>query len=377
MKFEINTDIQNKVLKNLTNRFLNNVSDNAQLIFEEQQIKKEMRTLHPIVYAFCLLISFVANATTAPHSIFDSFQEEDVLDITISTNFERILNDMKLEEYQPAQFSYKMDGQTYNWDIKVKQRGRFRRRTCEMPPLKLNFSKKDLEQEGLAKFDKMKLVTYCMDDGTGKENVLKEYLAYKLYNELTPYSFRVQLVRVAYVDTQKSMRKIKRFGFLIESTSELEARIGAEEVEKHGIAASELHQKQEALAAEFQYLIGNADWNTAVMHNTKLMQKSPDAPVILVPYDFDFSGLVNAAYAKPNRNVGQETITQRVFMGNAPSNRTAMQNYFQSKKSDMYEVINNFKFLNWDVQLEMTNYLDTYFNPAVDNVDYIDSAVGK
>lgn len=327
------------------------------------KIKKKMRTLHLIVYVVTLLTSFVANANaTQSLSLLESFQTEDVLDITISTNFERILADMRLEDYQPATLSYKNNGELLNWDIKLKQRGKFRRRSCEMPPLKLNFSKKDLEQEGLKDFDKMKLVTYCMDDGAGRENILKEYLAYKLYNELTPYSFKVQLVRVTYVDTEKSMRKIKRFGFLIESTSELEARLGSTELEAIGVSPDAMNEKQAALAAEFQYLIGNADWNTIMMHNVKLLQKTADAPVVLVPYDFDFAGLVNAPYAIPNRNVGQTSIQQRVYMGQHPEQRAAMNDYFQAKKRALYDVIDNFQYLSWDVQEEMTTYLDSYFD---------------
>ena len=337
---------------------------------------REMRTPHLIVYVLFLWSSFSAQAAN-PQSLFKNFQESEILDITIRTDFEYILADKKNEDYQDASLSYKKDGELVDWDLKVRQRGKFRRRSCEMPPLKLNFSKKKLEGAGFKPFDKMKLVTYCINDDASYDNVLKEYLAYKMYNELTPYSFQVQLVRVTYIDTKKSMRKIKRYGFLIESTSELEARIGLQKVEMLSIAPEKLHLKQEGLVAEFQYLIGNADWNLASMHNLKLLKKSATSPVILVPYDFDFSGLVDAPYALPNNNVGQRSIKQRVYIGQYPNERSNIQGYLAAKRADLYAIISDFKFLDWTIQGEMKGYLDRYFEASPESVEVSQPAFGK
>ncbi|MBK9015576.1 MAG: hypothetical protein IPM82_16760 [Saprospiraceae bacterium] len=44
-----------------------------------------------------------------------------------------------------------------------------------------------------------------------------------------------------------------------------------------------------------------------------------DGGLIPVPYDFDFSAIVVAPYARLNTDVGQKRIGDRVFMGNAAS----------------------------------------------------------
>ena len=75
-------------------------------------------------------------------------------------------------------------------------------------------------------FNKLKLVTHCLENKfEGNENVMKEYLLYKLYNEITPESFRVQFVKITYLDSKGKLGKIKRFGFIIESKDQLAFRL--------------------------------------------------------------------------------------------------------------------------------------------------------
>ena len=49
----------------------------------------------------------------------------------------------------------------------------------------------------------------------------------------------------------------------------------------------------------FQYMIGNTDFSLKTMHNLKAVQPV-DQDAILIAYDFDYSGLVDARYAVPN-----------------------------------------------------------------------------
>ena len=102
-------------------------------------------------------------------------------------------------EKHPAVFSFTdQSGAVQTWNIKVNLRGKFRRTRCEnLAPLKLNFKKSELKAAGLAKFDDMKLVTHCMSSKSDAKALLqKEYLAYRLYNELTENSYRVQLLKI-------------------------------------------------------------------------------------------------------------------------------------------------------------------------------------
>jgi hypothetical protein len=65
----------------------------------------------------------------------------------------------------------------------------------------------------------------------------------------------------------------------------------------------------------FQYLIGNTDWTVRRFHNVKLVRIGRD--YYPVPYDFDFSGLVDAPYAGPNPAIGNRirSVKERLFWG--------------------------------------------------------------
>ncbi|MDH3649320.1 MAG: hypothetical protein OEQ53_06530, partial [Saprospiraceae bacterium] len=109
--------------------------------------------------------------------------------------------------------------------LKLSARGKYRRKNCGFPPLRLNFPKKFLQEMGLSKFDNYKLVTHCLDGSIGSRLVFKEYLLYKMYALLTNKSFRTHLFPVTYRDLD-SNQFVTSYAFLIESNKELEDRLG-------------------------------------------------------------------------------------------------------------------------------------------------------
>jgi hypothetical protein len=64
----------------------------------------------------------------------------------------------------------------------------------------------------------------------------------------------------------------------------------------------------------FQYLIGNTDWSIVAGHNA-LRLRGADATQLVVPFDFDFSGLVDASYAGPPPELPIDEVTDRLFRG--------------------------------------------------------------
>lgn len=65
----------------------------------------------------------------------------------------------------------------------MKKRGITRKKICDIPPVMMKFGKKE-------KAFRIKLVTPCQPDEDAQQLVYKEYLAYQMYSELTPYSFK-------------------------------------------------------------------------------------------------------------------------------------------------------------------------------------------
>ncbi len=326
------------------------------------------RTLKTIV-AF-LAASSLLMATTPTQSIFDQLYQDGVVDITIETDLAKLIDERRAESHLPALITFEgAGGRKQVHEAKVKARGKFRRRVCEFPPVMLNFSKSRLLEKGIfPEYDKLKLVTHCIDDKfEGEENVLKEFLAYKLYSELTSQSYRVQLVKVTYKDTEKNLGRIKRYGFIIEDTDEMAHRLGGLECEDcRNLQPGEVAAGPTKLMGVFQYMIGNTDWNISMMRNLKFVKPYDGGAAVPVPYDFDFAGLVNAPYAIPRSDIGQLSIKQRVYQGQPMEEEAlkAILRQFVDKKDRLLDVIYNFKPLNYEAKDKIVTYLNTFFQDA-------------
>ncbi|MCB0632648.1 MAG: hypothetical protein R2824_17850 [Saprospiraceae bacterium] len=319
---------------------------------------------------FLLLFLLPAGALLAAEgpsekSIMDVLSYKEVVNVQLSFDLEALMADRATDEKHAAQLSFKDEnGNVQDWDLKVNVRGKFRRVKCnELPPLKLNFKKKDLEAAGLATYDDFKLVTYCVDDyNMAKELLLKEYLVYKMYNELTEQSFRVQLLNITYKDSKTGSKK-RQMGFLIEDAAQLRARINADKSEVVRATEEERFNPEiTRMVALFEYMIGNADWEITYSKNVKYVTKNDI--LVPIPYDFDFSGLVGASYATySQRQYGQLKLQDRVYLGfeRSTSDLKATMAYFEEKKDDLYRVIYSFKRLNPDTRDQMVRYLETFF----------------
>ena len=308
---------------------------------------------------------FLPAQITTP-SVFDLLTGEEVREITIRTDLVKLLASNEQDpEYQYGTFTFEDGNALHSFDIKLRARGKFRRQVCEFPPIKLNFPKTVLLNRGLAEHDKLKLVTHCTDDkNLGNEKVLREYLAYQLYQELSPYSYRVQLVEIQYLDTEGRLNGFRRYGFIIEDTDEMTARLKGEECEDCTYTSpGAFDWKAAGMHAMFQYLIGNADYSVPLMRNVKIVKRTVDQQLVPVGYDFDFSGLVDAPYAIPANYLGQLTVQQRIYLGTVASDeqlQTILELFFD-KKDELLAVVGRFKLLPAADRHEIREYLLTFY----------------
>ena len=325
------------------------------------------------LWAFCLLSIYAyAHPPSAPikepsikKSLFDVLQNQEIQQVSLEMDMEALLNNRKTNEEIPAQFSFSgNNGLPQVLNVKVRSRGRFRRRICEMPPLKLNFKKGELKEVGLQKFDSYKLVTHCINDEDARDNILKEFLAYQMYEKMTRYSFRTQLVEITYRDS-KTGEEQQQLGFFIEDTDELAKRLNATRIkERYGSSLADLETNNAMLQTMFQYMIGNVDWEVVSLRNLKMMQPMNSEVPVIIPYDFDFSGFVNPSYAKARRDLGQQTPTQRVFLGKGLEKESweKIVRYYKAKKPEILKTIDNCSLLSRAGKKEAKAYLMDFFN---------------
>src|ERR1700761_2985993 len=84
--------------------------------------------------------------------------------------------------------------------IELRARGYTRRTAgyCSFPPLSLKFEKKSIHGTLFQGQHRLKLVTYCRPAADYEQRVILEYTAYRLYNLITPISYRVRSAQVTY-----------------------------------------------------------------------------------------------------------------------------------------------------------------------------------
>lgn len=299
------------------------------------------------------------------NSIFAHFSKDpSITQVTLTTDVDS-LADNKFRDFEiPSTFSYHANGKEVTWNVKISPRGKSRKMICDMPPFLLNFSKDELKKEGLkTKHDKLKLVNYCKDGKKYQYYLLREYLIYKMYNIITENSFNVKLVNVNYVDAQNDIKPESQYSFLIEDTDELADRLKAKEENKFGMSADSCNSFDYNVLCLFQYMIGNTDWNLALSHNTKFIKKKKSEKLIPVPYDFDYSGLVNADYSVPNPDYFQYDVRHRIYIGEYPPDEEMEKviQLFKDKKKEIYALINDFELLDKGWRKDMIHYLDKFY----------------
>ena len=340
-----------------------------------------MRILFTLFSICWVSITQVAWGQTAKISKVKFFGDDTLLTATLVTNMSKLIKEKMKGNYQPATFSCQLpDGTLIKEQIRIEARGHFRRDYCYLPPLKLNF--RTASSPRLSPLSSLKLVCACRAADQFDQYLLKEYLVYKIYNLLTKKSFKVRLIQVNFEDSLGKKKPFSQHAFLVENEKELAKRSKSIVWTKGKVYTEATNRKQMTLVALFEYMIGNTDWSVPTPHNMKFIQPKKDstAKPFVIPYDFDYSGLVNAMYAVPDKNLGTESVRQRVYRGfpRTIAELTAALQVFKKQKESIYALINHFDLLLPKNQREMIAYLDEFYelieNPAEVKSIFIDNA---
>ncbi|MFN8256743.1 MAG: hypothetical protein U0W24_13695 [Bacteroidales bacterium] len=296
---------------------------------------------------------------------FGLFTNDEILNISLRFDVSEYRRKKPKEEYMDALLTYHIsDKDSVNKQVRLKTRGEFRNSYCSFPPIRLNFKKTEFQKDDLKDLGKVKMVTHC---NSGNDSyVFKEYLIYKLYNVITDYSFRVRLMKVEYINTGKKSKSIYSYAFLIEPVEYLAKRLNIIPVESLNLGQSNVKPEFMDRMAVFCYMIGNTDWSVPNQHNCKLfsqpLSENPSLGLI-IPYDFDYSGLVNASYAVPPENLGIKSVLDRKYLGYCRTQEefSIAVKEFSDKKAEIYKTINEFSYLSERQKKEMINYLDGFY----------------
>lgn len=318
----------------------------------------------PGVYAQ-LEVEHVRQVDTIETSL-DLFGEADPMNITLTFDIKKYQREKHKGEYMPVHFRYQLNDSIYlEKEMRLKARGMFRRNHCSLAPFWLDIKKTDLQTGELKGIDRIKIVTHCKGGHAYEEYVLKEYLCYKIYNIISPVSFRARLVRMTYVDTGRKNKTTEGWAFMIEPQEMLAQRLDAVEIKRDDLSTSLLRPWEMDILAVFQFMIGNVDYSIFGSQNIKFLGLPGygSAGYSPVPYDFDYTGLVDTYYAIPSEFTGINSVRDRYYLGpcREVSSYEAAIEHVQQLRDDILQVIRDFEYLDEKHKDEVIDYLEEYF----------------
>ena len=197
-----------------------------------------------------------------------------------------------------------------------------------------------------------------------------EYSVYKLFNQLSPTSFRARLATVDYTEPSGKV-SASRWGFFIEDLDDVARRNGLNDVRvPDRISLTQLEPAQAGRVALFMYMIGNLDWSMRAgpagegcCHNSRLL-RAAGTTLVPVPYDFDYSGMVDAPYAIPPEKIKVRNVRQRYYQGYCRHNASvvAAAAEMRSKRAALEAVYSQIPGLEERTRRKALAYLGSFFN---------------
>jgi hypothetical protein len=279
------------------------------------------------------------------------FQTHDMLRITLRTDFEFLREERDtINEVEGEVTFVDLNGSETTKPVQVRVRGHFRLnpRNCNFPPLRLNFPTGQMAGTVFEGQDRLKLVTPCQDSRDEYQRyVYDEYLAYRVYNLLTPYSYRARLVEITYEDTSGEYAPLTKHGFLLESDEQMAERNRAQFVDAPQMHPMMADGDISVLSGMLAYMIGQTDWSAVFFHNAVVM-RTEDGRHMTVLYDFDHSGVVNARYAEVSPLIRDEirSVRQRLYREfcRPQLTQSAVAAMFAGKRGEVEDLYRSFPY---------------------------------
>jgi hypothetical protein len=304
----------------------------------------------------------------------DLFESDDFLEIRIVTDLDTLVSDKSENpSYQSARLSYKnSDSNWITLDADIRVRGNFRRQAenCDFPPLKLRIDKKNRANTIFENTREVKIVTHCQSDIPEYEQyVVLEYLIYRMYNILSDISYLTRLLKITYTDDDHPEISFEKFAFFVEDPELMEERLNGKMLDFQTVDPQKIERDHYVLISFFQYLIVNTDWSLPILHNVDLFSKDYFKPPVPVPFDFDWSGLINIPYKVPTVAGMQVRVPERIYKGPCLKHKDLkkIKELFLDKQAELFDLFIDCKYLDDKTKVETFDNLQIFYRILEDN----------
>lgn len=334
----------------------------------------KMKNIKPFIFLLILIVVGVNSQALASFQNKDSlvfvdlFSEDKLLHIDLYADYVSLLDDVSDQRvYHDAKFTVKNSSYSFSdMPIKLKTRGHFRLRKqiCNFPPLKFKFETDRARGTIFQGQDKLKYVSHCQNFKKDYEQrTLEEFLVYRMYNIFTDYSYQVRLAQVNFIDVN-AQDTIQRYGFFIEDKSHLANRIGRQSLKFRNIRQYQILRSNILVLSLFQCMIGNCDWDVSRLHNVDLMSVNEHSLPVAVPYDFDWSAIINHDYFVPDPQIDPEAKYKRRYKSYRWTDEEfeAAFSTFHEHRDDLMALISDFEFLENANRLKLLAYISEFYD---------------
>ena len=329
-----------------------------------------------VIFSIILLISFIGSAQKDLKSdVF--FSDQTPLEIKLSYSNKEMNRETNDSTFIDTTLEFLQNEKWSSIMVNLRARGNFRRNKCYFPPVKMKIKKKEYSGTIFDGNKTMKLVLPCKLESENNDNIIQEFIAYKIYEKVSPYHFKTRRVNIDFTEPKgKKNKKFELKGFLIEDDKRVAQRHEGRIFERfvHPMTMQHMTSVQNAF---FQYLLGNTDFSVAYQHNGKLMYL--EKQIIPLPYDFDMTGWVNPSYATVNTTLGINSVQDRKYRGFKREQKyfDEVRQQFLNQKMELFRIVASYEseFTDPKEYQNMFEFMESFYEVLEDKVKFQKSIV--
>jgi hypothetical protein len=164
------------------------------------------------------------------------------------------------------------------------------------------------------------------------------------------------------MDLPRAGDSLTKYAFLIEDAEDMAERNQGTLLDLKMVDEERVDQEHFLRMAMFNYLILNTDYSVPIVHNIELVSVDHFSPPIPVPYDFDWSGMINVPYESPYAT-GKTRYSGRQYKGPCLRRKELEPAFMEmhEKREELYRLYREFPSLDEELRSRNIQELDLFF----------------
>jgi len=310
----------------------------------------------------------VQTAAGADDAATPLFADSSPLSLTLTGPFALIDEERERGKEYRGSVTWDEEGASRTLEVKFEARGHYRREICDQVPIWLDLDKDEVAGTVFAGQNRLKLVLQCREGSSYAEYIAREHQVYQMFRLLSDVSLESRMLRVTLRDSDTGEERTQR-ALVLQHHKRRAEQLNMDIVEADKIPRATLDPEQGNLVALFMMMVANTDFSMAAgkpgegcCHNTKPLINA-DGVVFPMPYDFDSVGYVNAVYAQPAGDLGQEDIRDRMYRGYCAHNDLMDTNLdlLRQRKDALLAIAADESFVSDRTAKDSTRFIERFY----------------